>query len=256
MAVPRLRAPIVLVPGLFGFDRLRLGPWVLLEYFRGVPAALRAAGNRVFVATPGPTAGVAQRAGELLALLDRVSPGEPVHLIAHSLGGLDSRYLISKLGRADRVLSLTTLGTPHRGTAFADWGLRRLGPLLLPLLRFFGVPHGAFHDLTPASCARFNAEAPDAPNVRYYSVAASIPPRSFALEWHLPSRVLTHHGEGEHDGVVSVQSARWGEGCEVWGGDHFHLINWFHPVNSTRGRWPDRVADYVRLVARLADLGL
>src|SRR3954466_128814 len=33
MIVPRLRAPIVLVHGLFGFDRLRLGPWVQVDYF-------------------------------------------------------------------------------------------------------------------------------------------------------------------------------------------------------------------------------
>jgi triacylglycerol lipase len=197
---------------------------------------------------------LAERAGQLLALLDREAPGEPVHLIAHSLGGLDSRHLISKMGQSRRVLTLTTLGTPHRGTAFADWGLRRLGPLLLPLLRFFRVPHQAFYDLTTPSCARFNAEAPDAPGVRYFSVGARIPPDAFALEWSIPTRVIARH-EGESDGVVSVRSARWGEDFELWDGDHFHLINWFHPVNSTRGRWPDRVADYVRLVGRLADEG-
>ena len=45
-----------------------------------------------------------------------------VNLIAHSMGGLDSRYLISKngLNRSDIVASLTTLGTPHRGTRLAD----------------------------------------------------------------------------------------------------------------------------------------
>ncbi len=47
---------------------------------------------------------------------------EKVNLIAHSMGGLDSRYLISKNGldRSDIVASLTTLGTPHRGTKLAD----------------------------------------------------------------------------------------------------------------------------------------
>jgi len=40
------------------------------------------------------------------------------------MGGLDSRHAISlRLGLAERVLTLTTLGTPHRGTAFADWGV-------------------------------------------------------------------------------------------------------------------------------------
>src|SRR5579871_2580324 len=131
--IPRLRAPIVLVHGLMGFDSLRLGPLLLVEYFRGIPAVLRAAGNRVFVASLSPTGGIVDRAGQLKDLLDRESPHEPVHLLAHSMGGLDSRYLISRMGMAHRVLSLTTLGTPHRGTTFADWGVRRLQRVLQPL---------------------------------------------------------------------------------------------------------------------------
>ena len=46
---------------------------------------------------------------------------EPVNLIAHSMGGLDARYLISRLGMADQVRSLTTISTPHRGSFMADW---------------------------------------------------------------------------------------------------------------------------------------
>src|SRR5690242_7712354 len=53
--MPRLRAPIVLVHGLFGFDSLRLGPWLIAHYFQGIPEALRAAGNRVLVAALSPT---------------------------------------------------------------------------------------------------------------------------------------------------------------------------------------------------------
>ena len=123
--IPRLRTPIVLVHGLFGFDSLRLGPWLVAHYFQGIPEALRAVGNRVLVASLSPTGGIADRARQLQELLDRESPHEPVHLLAHSMGGLDSRYLISRLGMSDRVLTLTTLGTPHRGTTFADWGVRR-----------------------------------------------------------------------------------------------------------------------------------
>ena len=66
--------------------------------------------------------------GRLLGTVEeaRASTGRPVHLIGHSLGGLDSRFLISKLGMADRVLSLTTIGTPHHGTPLADIVVRAL----------------------------------------------------------------------------------------------------------------------------------
>src|SRR4051812_29895423 len=104
MQVPRLRAPIVLVHGLFGFERLRLGPLTVFEYFRGIPALLRAGGNRVLVPRLAAMGGIAGRAEQLRAFLDRETPNEPVHLIGHSLGGLDGRYLVSRLGQAPRVL--------------------------------------------------------------------------------------------------------------------------------------------------------
>src|SRR5262245_12205620 len=97
MSIPRLRAPIVLVHGLCGCGSPRRGPWRALDYFHGVMAALEAAGNRVLAARLSPTGGVARRAAQLKAFLDRHAPGEAVHLIAHSMGGLDSRYMISRL---------------------------------------------------------------------------------------------------------------------------------------------------------------
>ena len=54
----------------------------------------------MLVARPSMTAGVAQRAAELKRFLNRHVPAEPVHLVGHSLGGLDGRYLISRLDMA------------------------------------------------------------------------------------------------------------------------------------------------------------
>src|SRR5436190_15283192 len=113
MAAPRVRAPVILVHGLLGFDTVRVAGLNVLPYFPGVEGALRKAGNRVVTVRLSPTAGVAHRAAELRSFLDRDVPTEPVHILAHSMGGLDSRYMISCLGMDDRVLSLTTLGTPH-----------------------------------------------------------------------------------------------------------------------------------------------
>jgi triacylglycerol lipase len=251
--VPRLRAPVVLVHGLLGFDRIRVGPWVLADYFRGVPEALAAGGNRVLVARLSPTAGIAQRAAQLLAFLDREVPGEAVHLVGHSMGGLDSRYLISQLGQASRVLTLTTVGTPHRGSPFADWGVRRLSRLLRPVLHFAGLPYQAIYDLTVRHCTDFNRRTPDAAGVRYFSVAGRFRLHWLALEWQIPARII-EHAEGPNDGVVSVASARWGEFLGEWEGDHFSLVNWPHTWQPWRRR-PDHTHDYIALVRRLADEG-
>jgi triacylglycerol lipase len=253
LPIPRLRAPIVLVHGLMGFDSLRLGPWVLMDYFRGIPQAFRAAGNRVLVASLSPTGSVAERAEQLKELLDQSAPNEPVHLLAHSMGGLDSRYLISRLGMAHRVLTLTTLGAPHRGTTFADWGVRRFSRMLQPLFEFANFPYQAFFDLTVARCADFNRLTPDVPGVRYFSVAGDFQLHWLMPEWQIPARILAR-GEGPNDGLVSIASASWGEDCTIWDGDHINLINRRHAWTPAR-RQKDRTAHYAALIRRLADQG-
>jgi len=252
-ALPALRSPIVLIHGLFGFARLSLGSWVGVDYFKQIPAALRESGNEVVQAALSPTAGVARRAEQLLDLIEGLPTREPVHLMAHSMGGLDARYAIAHLGLASRVLTLTTLGTPHRGTAFADWGVHRLQRMLRPLLEFANVPYQAFFDLTVAHCAEFNRQTPDVPEVRYFSVAGHFEPNWLTPEWLLPARILAR-SEGPSDGVVSVASANWGEDCAVWDGDHLNLINWKHSWTAAR-RQKDRTAHYAALVRRLADEG-
>jgi triacylglycerol esterase/lipase EstA (alpha/beta hydrolase family) len=125
MNIPKLRSPIVLVHGLLGFNKIEVAGTKLADYFRGIPALLSQAGNRVLAPLMSPVGSVADRAKQLKDFLLQQSPGEPVHLIAHSMGGLDARYLISRLDMASSVLTLTTIATPHRGTSFADWGVGR-----------------------------------------------------------------------------------------------------------------------------------
>jgi triacylglycerol lipase len=254
MSLPKLRSPIILVHGLLGFDRFKLGNWTIVSNFPKIPEFLEAAGNRVFVAWLSPTGGVAERAVQLKDFVNKVSPQEPVHLLAHSMGGLDSRYLISRLDMAPRVLSLTTLGTPHRGTPFADWGIRRFEPILKPLVTQLRIPVQAFYDVTTAQCKLFNEAVPDMPGVRYFSVAGQ-----YEGGWHSPEWILSHsivtQAEGPNDGVVSVASARYGESLEVWPGDHVSLINWFNPWAWFRRGGMDRTGQYGSLVCRLKDEG-
>src|SRR6476661_2857726 len=133
------RAPIVLVHGLLGFDRVKVGPYTLLRYFPEIEEALTAVGYRVAVPNLAKTRGVAHRAEQLRRFILDTFPDDRVHVIAHSMGGLDARYMIARLGMEGRVRSLTTVGTPHRGTAVADWGVRRLSRSMKPLFHFWGI---------------------------------------------------------------------------------------------------------------------
>jgi triacylglycerol lipase len=252
--IPKLRAPIILVHGLFGFGRVRVGGLTLTNYFPGIFENLEAAGNRVYVPWLSPSAGVSQRARQLKDYIDQVCPGEPVHLVAHSMGGLDSRYMISQLDMQSRVLTLTTLGTPHRGTAFADWGISRLRRVVGPIFQLLGLPTQAFYDLTTASCRAFNDAVRDAPGVRYFSVAGSHDGTVLSPEFLLPYQIVLEK-EGPNDGVVSVASASYGERVDLWDGDHFSLVNWLNPFAPHRGFGRDPARRYGPLLRRLADEG-
>lgn len=95
--------------------------------------------------------------------------------------------------------SLTTIATPHRGSAFADFivedliGSARV-TALLGVLASVGVKAGAFDDLTTTKMRRFNAETPDDPRVKYFSYGAEFTPswsNAFRMSWG-----IMHEREG------------------------------------------------------------
>src|SRR5947209_19560371 len=99
---------IVLHHGLFGYGDLKLGP-LKLSYFRGIDAAIVARGHPVILPRVHPTASIAVRAGQLKQTLLEQADGSKVIIIAHSMGGLDARHMITHLGMAERVAALVTV---------------------------------------------------------------------------------------------------------------------------------------------------
>jgi triacylglycerol lipase len=113
-----------LVHGVLGF-RERFG----VEYFRGVAKHFRAKSLTVLVPELDPTQGIEFRGNQLCDQINAafangsLQAQEKTHIFAHSMGGLDSRYVLSPVsGKQLRspVHSLTTISTPHRGSLIAD----------------------------------------------------------------------------------------------------------------------------------------
>ena len=78
------RPTVVLIHGLFGFNKL-----LWFEYFNHVRQLYESMGLRVIV--PGlPWAGSLELRANALARQLEHEPG-PLHLLAHSMGGLDAR---------------------------------------------------------------------------------------------------------------------------------------------------------------------
>ncbi len=268
MSNPPPGAPIVLVHGIFGFGQLKLAGVGVADYFRLIPDALRVEGHVVPEPPSLNTAGsIAERAAGLKKYLDNRSEvvGRQVHLVAHSMGGMDSRFMISKLDMADRILSLTTIGTPHRGSPIADLVGAAAPPGFDQVVQSAGIDIKGIADLTTTACARFNQDVPDSPKVRYFSVASRFePPRLLGVP--VGVLALTHdivrNKEGDNDGVVSVESARFGERrenwtfLEIWPGNHFRQINWGTNILLTPSEEDDNtiVEQYTALATRLRDV--
>lgn len=68
------------------------------------------------------TGSISARADMLHQQLRSRALGRGVNLLAHSMGGLDCRHLITHIQPEEYVpLSLTSISTPHRGSPFMDW---------------------------------------------------------------------------------------------------------------------------------------
>ncbi|PWY77104.1 triacylglycerol lipase [Aspergillus heteromorphus CBS 117.55] len=264
--------PVVLAHGLLGFDELRLaGPYFPgVQYWRGIKEALSMKGVRVITATVPPSASIEARAEELARDIAIGARGEGVNIIAHSMSGLDSRYMITHLKPNDfSVKSLTTIATPHRGSAVADYVLNQIGDGRLTQLYYaldrFKVETGAFAQLTRDYMeTTFNPTTPDIEDVRYFSYGASMQP-SFWSVFRLSHRLL-QQVEGYNDGLVSVASSKWGgeQGYKgtLEGVSHLDLINWSNrlkwlagEITGNRQRF-NAIAFYLDIADMLAKEGL
>ena len=161
---------VVFVHGLGGFAEKHLFG-KRIEYFRGMKAAMAQWGIPAFFPAQPSFGSVIDRADALATNLAQF-PYEQLYLVAHSMGGLDCRYFISKLDVQRRVRGLATVATPHRGTPLATWILHASG-LAQWLLRLW--TEKALTDLTPEACQRFNEQFPDRSDVRYISYAGVRP---------------------------------------------------------------------------------
>ena len=94
-----------------------------MQYWSTILGILRKiVGAEVIVTAVPGTGSIASRAEQLDRFLQVKAPGRGINFMAHSMGGLDCRHLITHLKPVEYTpLSLTTVATPHRGSPFMDW---------------------------------------------------------------------------------------------------------------------------------------
>ena len=216
----RTRYPILMVHGVFFRD------FKYFNYWGRIPKELEEHGAVIFDGNHQSAAAVADSGEELAdrirGIVEETGCGK-VNIIAHSKGGLDSRYAVSRLGIEEHVASLTTVNTPHRGCIFADYLLDKIpGAAKAKVaegynsaLKVLGDENpdfiAAVTDLTASACKEFNQKVPDRPGIYYQSVGSKLNVASggrFPLNF---SHELVKYFDGPNDGLVAESSFPWGE---------------------------------------------
>lgn len=118
------------------------------------------------------------------------------------------------------VAALVTVSTPHRGSSLAQ-ASAFVAPALSAIHRRFAIDATGVLQLSPAHCDLFNVQVPNHPDVLYMSIAgAARLPRYhplFLFGRYLASEACAGWDSSaslwdcENDGMVTVESAVWGE---------------------------------------------
>ena len=215
--------PILLVHGVCFRD------YKYLNYWGRIPKELERNGAKIFYGNHHSASSIAFCAEELSARIKEIlaeTGAEKVNIIAHSKGGLDCRYAISKLGMAPYVASFTTINSPHKGCHYADTlltvipnhvknkvagtynkALRRLGDIDPDFLT-------AMCNLTATFCEKLAVELDDGEEKHGIyrqsvgSIMGSAKSAGFPLNYFY---MVVSDFEGPNDGLVSEGSFEFGE---------------------------------------------
>lgn len=229
-----LKHPVILCHGLFGTHKYGAGPLSAGDYFRGILREMRSWGLEVYAPRVHPTAGVYRRAWKLAERIEHLLGDRPFHLVGHSMGGLDARLLASDPAWADRMISLTTIGTPHLGTAVADLAASNLRFLYRGLEKI-GLDVDGMRQVMTRHAPRLGHDWSEPRRTACFSIAG-VPETSLAFFGLRHTMNWLYEREGPNDGLVSMESALgWGEPLPPWPHDHFRQINWMTPWRFSDG---------------------
>lgn len=253
--------PIILAHGIV------LKDIAFFKAFGRIEKTLGRAGYRVYTAKTDGFGLIETNAAQLKTYIDGVLEREhadKVNIIAHSKGGLDAKYMIEELGMEDKVASLTTLCTPHRGSPVASW-LLRLPKLIRGFIAFWiNLCYKIFGDKKPNALGvcRQLGETPatetatlefsDKVYCQSYSTTLEKSRDDFVMG--IPLMLSRHMEKLPSDGLVSVESARFGEykgSCTDESVSHSEIVDFM----AGKKKREKIHAFYLQLCGELAEMG-
>lgn len=141
-----MKYPILLVHGL------ALKDFKFFKAFGKIEKLLKEQGYVVYTSTQDGFGTIENNAKQLkeqiLEILNK-EKAEKINLIAHSKGGLDSKFMIETLKMEDKIASLTTLCTPFKGSIIATLLLKLPKFMTRFLAAIINLWYRLFNDINP-----------------------------------------------------------------------------------------------------------
>ncbi|GAA0076441.1 triacylglycerol lipase [Clostridium sp. CTA-5] len=260
----KTKYPIVLVHGV-GFRDLKY-----INYWGRIPKELIHNGATVYYGNQEAWGTVAYNAQDIKSKIFDVlkeTGAEKVNIIAHSKGGLDARYMISKLEMGDYVASLTMISSPHRGCKFVDIACKIPDKIYKVIAKLFDRYYRMLGDKNPDFYAAsrqfstshsriFNDEVKDVPKVYYQSYATVV--RNIFSDYVVAiPYILVKLTEGANDGLVAVDSAKWGEFKGILKNKYRRGISHGDIIDLRRDDYKgfDVIEKYIEIVSELKNKG-
>ncbi len=192
---------------------------------------------------------------------------EKVNVIGHSKGGLDARYMVSALNMGDYVASLTLISTPNQGSKIIDLVYKMpkklfkiVGGFIDRYFRLLGDKNPDFFNaswqLSTDYSETFNETVPNHDLV-YYQSYASIMNHAFSDYILTIPYLIMKWTAGHNDGLVTVDSAKWGAFKGVLKNPHSRGISHGDMIDLRKDDYKgfDVREKYVEIVSELKKSG-
>jgi len=262
--------PVILAHGTGGAAEI----FGVIDYWWGIPEALEDEGAEVYLTSVNGLDGTVNKAVAFKTQflhIKEISSASKFNIIGHSHGTLYTRHAVSNMGLAPYVKSHTSIAGPHQGMVLADIILKIVptpvkwiaGETLDFVYDYIAGDTDSnscqnLYDVTTTHMQNvFTPNTPDMAHVYYQSWAAKVKRACPNIVLDPAWRVLKVC-EGDNDGLVGVNSAKWGNfrGVEdgAWwspGCDHLNIIG--HLFGVTPGFNAPNF--YVDMVSELKSMG-
>jgi len=260
----KTRYPLVLVHGIGFKDNIIIKP-----YWGRIPENLQKNGAAVYLANVDGLGTIENNAVQLKKIILEIvetTNCEKVNIIAHSKGGIDTRYMISKLDMEKHVASASLIASPNRGTVWADLGLYsierfKIKKIVEKISIFYAKilndknpePMIAYNQFKTNYMEDYTNILKDKEGVYYQSFGTYLKPDYPSLMMRYRRKNI-HKYAGENDGVIPLSSTKW-TNFTVIGEDSKYGISHFDIIDFTKNIDFDVIFFYNSLVNNLKNKG-